>query len=254
MSKTCKILLVGDDPVEMERSEKILSGKGYTVVTAGSGEDALWQLGNGKFDAVFADMTLRGMNGLEVAQEIHAGQPKLPVVIIASRGAGETQIRRSAVGAVKFLRRPLSSAQLAETADQVLQAADSAAALQLQTPAEVIAPSQAMTRFALRLRDVVLFLLAPFIGLVYLLTFPIVGLGALAWFAFKAREPAPEEVKPLQTAALAGPSVFKTLGMTLAVVVSGIVYAVVGPILGIGLILWVGFEAWGRLGAKAMRA
>ena len=87
MSKTCRILLVGDDPVERERSEKILSGKGYTVITAASGEDALWQLGNGKFDAVFTNMTLRGMSGLEVAEEIHASQPRLPVVIIASHGS-----------------------------------------------------------------------------------------------------------------------------------------------------------------------
>lgn len=254
MSKTCKILLVGDDPVEMERSEKVLSGKGYTVVTAASGEDALWQLGNCKCDAVFTSMTLRGMSGLEVAEEIHADQPRLPVVIITSHGAGDAQIRPTAVGVVKFLRQPLSCAQLTETADHILQAVDSVEALQPQTSADVVAPPKAMTRFALRLRDVVLFLLAPFIGLVYLFTFPIVGLGALAWFAFKAREPAPEEVKPLQPAAFAGPGVFKTIGMMLAVVMSGVVYAVIGPILGIGLILWVSFEAWGRLGARAMRA
>ena len=95
MSKTCKILLVGDDPVEMKRSEKALSGKGYTVIAAASGEDALWQLGNGKYDAVVTNMTLRGMSGLEVAEEIHAGQPNLPVVIITSHGSEDAQVRPS---------------------------------------------------------------------------------------------------------------------------------------------------------------
>jgi CheY-like chemotaxis protein len=244
---------VGDDPAERERFEKILAGKGHTVIGAASGEDALWQLGHGKFDAVVTNMTLRGMSGLEVADEVHAGQPNLPVVIIASQGTEEARMRPAAAGAVKFLHHPLTSAQLAETADRVLKEAEPVAASPPQASAADAAPPQAMIQFALRLRDVVLFLLAPFIGLVYLFTFPIVGLGALVWFAFKAREPVPEANKPMQPA-LAGPSVFKTIGIMLAVAVSGVVYAVVGPILGIGLILWVSFEAWGRLGAKAMRA
>jgi hypothetical protein len=42
--------------------------------------------------------------------------------------------------------------------------------------------------------------------------------------------------------------------MMLAVVISGVAYAVFAPILGIGLILWASFQAWGKLGAKALRA
>ena len=111
-----------------------------------------------------------------------------------------------------------------------------------------------MIKFALRLRDIVLFLLAPFFGLAYLLALPVVGLGALAWLAFEAREPVSEETEPLHPAASAKPSVLKAIAMMLAVVICGVAYAVVGPILGIGLILWVSFQAWGKLGARAMRA
>lgn len=254
MSSACKILLVGDDPVEMESFGKVLSGKGYAVITASSGEDALWQLSHGKHDAVFTNMMLRGMNGLEVAEEIHASQPWLPVVVITGYGPEDAQVPAAAVGVAKFLQQPLSSGQLAETADRVLQAAPSVAILQPQTSAAEVVPRQPMIEFALRLRDVVLFLLAPFIGLVYLFTFPIVGLGALVWFAFKEREPVSEEAEPLHPAASSRPSVLHTIAMMLAVVISGVVYAVVGPILGLGLILWVSFEAWGKLGVKAVRA
>jgi len=254
VSSVSKILLVGDDPVERASFEKVLAGKGYAVVTASSGEEALWQLSIGKCDAVFTNMTLRGMSGLEVAEEIHASQPWLPVVIITSYGSDDAQSRAAAVGVTTFLPQPVSSGQLAETAERVLQAAQSVSALRPQTAAAEARPPQAMIGFALRLRDVVLFLLAPFIGLAYLFAFPIVGLGTLAWLAFKAKEPVTEEAEPLHPAASAGPGVLKTIAMMLAVVISGVVYAVVGPILGIGLILWASFEAWGKLGAKALRA
>jgi CheY-like chemotaxis protein len=254
MSKACRILLVGDDPLEREGFEKELSGSGHTVVTAASGEEALWQLAHDRYDAVVTNMSLRGMSGLEVADEIHAGQPGLPVVIIAGHGPESAPIPAAPVGVTRFLRHPLTSGKLAETADAALRAAESATTTRPPGPSADVVPPKAMIQFALRLRDIVLFLLAPFIGLVYLFTFPIVGLGALAWSVFRAREPAPQEITAAKPAPLARLSVLRTVGMLLAVLVSGIAFAVAGPILGLGLILWVSFEAWGRLGAKAMRA
>ena len=195
MSNARRILVVDDDPVETESFEKALSGKGYAVTTAPSGEDALWQLSNDKYDAVITCLLLRGMSGLEVAEEIFASQPWLPVVIIAGHGSEAAQARAGAVGVAEFLRKPLSPGQLAEATIRALQSMKSVAAPQPRTSAAEVAPRQAMIKFALRLRDIVLFLLAPFIGLVYLLTLPIVGLGALAWFAFKSREPVSEEAE-----------------------------------------------------------
>ena len=254
MNNARKILLVDDDPVERGSFEKVLSEKGYAVVTAGSGEEAVWQLGNDEYDAVITSMMLRGISGLEVAEEIHAGQPWLPFVIITGQGSEDAQARAAAGGFAEVLRRPLAPGQLAAATDRVLQSAKSVAAMRPEASVAEAAPRQAMIRFALRVRDIVLFLLAPFIGLVYLLTLPIVGLGALVWFAFKSREPASEKAKSLRPAAMPGPGVLKTIGMMFAVVISGIAYAVFAPILGIGLIIWAGFQAWGRLGARAMRA
>ena len=55
-------------------------------------------------------------------------------------------------------------------------------------------------------------------------------------------------------AAMAGSGLLKTVGMMFAVVISGIAYAVFAPILGIAFILWAAFQAWGKLGARAMKA
>lgn len=252
MSDPHKILVVDDDTVARQGLEKDLAGKGHTVITAGSGEDALWQVSTDPCDAVVTRMRLRGISGLEVAEEIQTSQFRVPVIIIADAGADDA-LQGAAGVAAAVLRGPVSPGQLAETVERALQSARSAAGRQPQRPVAEIAPRPALIRFALRLRDIVLFLLAPFIGLVYLLTLPIVGLGLLAWHAFKSREPAAEEVAAPQPA-VAGRGVLKTAAMVLAVGISGVAYAVVVPILGIGLILWAGFQAWGRLGARAMRA
>jgi CheY-like chemotaxis protein len=250
MSNPYKVLLVDDDPVAREGFEKDLAGKGHTVITAASGEDALWQVGSDRYDAVVTSMRLRGISGLEVAEEIQVSQPRVPVIIITDAGT-ENALKAAGVAA-EILQRPVPPGRLAETIDRVLRSRKPDAALRPPGPVAEVA-RQPMIRFALRLRDIVLFLLAPFIGLVYLLSLPIVGLGLLGWYAFKSREPATETAVPPQPA-MAGPGILKSLAMMLVVGVSGVAYAVFVPILGIGLILWAGFKAWGRLGARAVRA
>jgi len=250
MSSARRILLVDNDPAVRKSFEQVLAGKACDVVTASSGEDALWQLGHGAYDAVFTDMVMRGMSGLEVAEEIQARRPGLPVVILGAEGSGAAQEGAAAAGVAEFLRKPLSPERLAAAVDRVLQARESVAVLQRQTPLAEVAPAQATSEPVARLKGVVLFLLAPFIGLAYILIFPVVGLGMLASLV----QQEPEKAEPLRPAARVKGSVLKAIPTMLAVVLIGVVCAVVVPVLGIGLLLWLSIEAWGRLGAKAMRA
>jgi len=250
MSSARRILLADNDPAVRKSFDQVLSGRACAVVTASSGEDALWQLGQGTYDAVFTDMAMRGMSGLEVAEEIHARRPGLPVVILSAEGSGAAKGSAAAAGVAEFLHKPLSPERLAATVDRVLQARESVAALQRQTPAAEVAPAQAISEPVARLKGVVLFLLAPFIGLAYILIFPVVGLGMLASLV----QQEPEKTEPLRPVARVKGSVLKAIPTMLAVVLTGVVCAVVVPVLGIGLLLWLSIEAWGKLGAKAMRA
>jgi CheY-like chemotaxis protein len=254
MSNARKILVVDGDPVVRKSFEQVLTGKGYAVVTASNGEDALWELDNGTYDAVFTDIVMRGMSGLDVAEEIHDRQPGLPVVIITGDGSGTARERAAAAGVVEFLHKPLSPEQLADTADRVLQATESVAALQPQTPAVEVAPAQAISEPVSRLKNVVVFLLAPFIGLFYIIIFPVVELSMLARLFLNAEAQEPEETEPMRPAAPAKLTFPKTIAMTFVATVIGIAFAVVTPILGIGVLLWFSVKAWGKLGAKAMRS
>src|SRR5665811_2058695 len=89
-------------------------------------------------------------------------------------------------------------------------------------------------------------------GLAYILAFPIVGLGMLAWMAIQAQKKKSEEAAKLQPVAPAKPGALKTAALMLAAPFIGLAYVIVGPILGLGLLLWFGFQAWGKLGAEAL--
>ena len=131
MSSPYKILIVDDDPVARGGFEKDLAGKGHTVITAASGEDALWQVGDDRYDAVVTRMNLRGISGLEVAEEIQASQFRVPVIIIADAGTEDALKAAAAAGvAAEILRRPVSPGRPAETLDRVLRSRKPDAALQ----------------------------------------------------------------------------------------------------------------------------
>lgn len=79
-----------------------------------------------------------------------------------------------------------------------------------------------------RAKNVALFLIAPFIGLAYLLAFPIVGFALLAWTAAKA----------VLNNAKARP-----LALALAAPFIGLAFVTVGPIAGLGALAWIGAKA-----------
>ncbi len=254
MTNTRKILVVDDDPVVRKNFEEILTGKGYALNAVATGEDAMWELAHGRYDAVFTEIVMRGMSGLEVAEEIHARQPGLPVIVVTAHSSAAAEERAAAAGVAEFLHKPLTPEQLAEVAARVMRAAEPAAASQFQAGAAEALPAQEAATLSSRLRNVALFLVAPFVGLFYILIFPVIGLGMLASLFLSGETQKPEEeAEPLQPVAPDRLKVPKTIAMAFVATVIGIAFAVVAPLLGIGVVLWLCFQAWGKLGAKVIK-
>lgn len=254
MNVSRKVLIVADDAAVAKSLEQAVSGKGCVAETSPGGEDALWKIDNNGYAAVFTDMELRGMSGLELAEEVYARRLRVAFAIVTASDPKTLQQRAAAAGVAAVLRKPLSAQQLTDLADQVLKTAEAVAPPKI--PEAKVARASPMTLFAARLRNIILFLLAPVLGLVYILLFPVIGLGAFVWFGVKMltekREIAEKAGPPLPAAAK--PGVLKTIVMLLGVVVVGVAYGIVGPILGIVGLIWFAFEAWGKLGAKALKA
>ena len=256
MSALRKVLVVDDDPVVAKSFNRVLSGKGYAVITASSGQEALNKLETENYDVVFTDIKMPGMSGLEMAEQVKERRPWLPVVIVTGYGSPDNEARAEAAGVSGFLRKPLSPEMIEDSTqkafsekDATAQSASVAARMAWPEPmVEHAAPNRAV-QF---IKNVALFLVAPFVGLAYILAFPIVGLGMLAWTAIQAQKKKAEEAAALPQAPMAKASALKTIAMTIAAPFLALICVVAGPVAGLGLLLWFGIQAWGKLGAKAL--
>lgn len=191
MTTQARVLVVDDDPVVARSIDRVLSGKGYAVITASDGPEALAKLAEGRYDAVFTDIRMPGMDGLEVAARIKATQPWLPVVIVTGYGSAASEARAKEIGVAGFLHKPLSpemiegSAReaLLKKAEEALPQAPGSESAAAAVPAEAVSEAPAAGRAA---KNVALFIAAPFIGLAYAIAFPFVGLALLARYGYRA--------------------------------------------------------------------
>ena len=256
MSALRKILVVDDDPVVGKSFDRVLSAKGYAVITASNAREALSKLDAENYDAVFTDIKMPGMSGLEMAEQVKQQRPWLPVVIVTGYGSPGNEARAEAAGVSGFLRKPLSPEMIEGSAQKAMSEKDASTHVTIEAAAAAQTAAipeqsrvQSVARFA---KNVALFLAAPFVGLAYILAFPIVGLGMLAFTAIQAQKKKSEEAAKLQPAAPAKSSALKTTIMFIAAPLIGLAFVVAGPIIGLGLLLWFGFQAWAKFGAKAL--
>ena len=173
-----RVLVIDDDPVIGKSIDRVLSGKGYAVITAGDGAQALDKLAREDYDMVYTDIRMPGMDGVEVARQIKASRPWLPVVIITGYGSQASEAEAKAVGVTAFLHKPLSPAMIEESAQDALRKPEPAAAAPVAAAEPAAQPSA--------LKNVLLFFAAPFIGLAYAIALPFVGFGMLVWKGWKA--------------------------------------------------------------------
>ena len=190
MTALRKVLVVDDDPVVSKSFDRVLTRRGYAVVTAENGQEALNKIANEDYDAVFTDIKMPGMSGIEVAERMHAKRPWMPVVIITGYGSAEHEARAEAAGVRGFLRKPLSPEMIETSLDAAVATAMPAPAGALPSVAIPAAPATAEEAetggFATTVKNIALFFAAPFIGLAYVALFPLIGLGMLAWMGARA--------------------------------------------------------------------
>ena len=243
MNALRKVLVVDDDPVVRKSFDRVLSGKGYAVITAENGEEALRKLNEEKYDLVYTDIRMPGISGLEVAEQVKARKPWTPVVIITGYGTDAAEARAKAAGVSGFVHKPLSPEMIEGSARDAL-AAPAAQVLALPAAAEAPLTEPAATGSALV--NVALFFAAPFIGLAYIVAFPFVGLGVLAVLAARA---AAEKIEALNTVG----RVLRHGGLMIAAPVFGLAYIVLFPVIGLATLAWIAGLAVVGAAARRMR-
>ena len=239
MTALRKILVVDDDPVVGKSFDRVLTNKGYEVVMAHNAAEALERMRKSEYDVVYTDIRMPGMDGLELAENVKARRPWTPVVIVTGFGTADNERRAMDAGVSAFLHKPLSPEMIEDSATEALQQgmaagqqrAPVAAEAEQVEPAVLAAEPEVAVRES-RAKNVALFLAAPFIGLVYALFMPIVGLGVLLWMAGRELATPPQRAR-----ALGG---LKVMAKLVAAPFIGLAFVVFGPFIALGTLLWVG--------------
>jgi adenylate cyclase len=113
VSEDITILAVDDQPQNLRLLEAILTGRGYCVVPAHSGSEALDRLPGSAPDLVLLDIVMPGMDGYEVCRRIRADPETafLPVVMLTASGDQE-KVHAIEAGADDFVTKPLNHGEL----------------------------------------------------------------------------------------------------------------------------------------------
>jgi len=109
-----KILVVDDTPRNVKLLADLLTVKGYAVVTAASGQEALDKIEREQPDLVVLDVVMPEMSGYEVCRKIREipETRTLPVVMVTALDPSEERIKGIEAGADDFLTKPINQAEL----------------------------------------------------------------------------------------------------------------------------------------------
>jgi CheY-like chemotaxis protein len=107
------IILWADDEIELLSTHiRFLEGKGYKMITANSGDEAIEILDHTEVDIVFLDENMPGISGLEALSRIKKDHPSLPVIMITK--SEEESIMEEAIGSMisDYLIKPVNPNQI----------------------------------------------------------------------------------------------------------------------------------------------
>jgi signal transduction histidine kinase len=106
-----KVLLVDDDPRNLDVLESILASPDIILIRSQSAEDALLQLIDGHFAAIVLDVQMPGTNGLELASIIKQRKrtQDIPIIVLTAFYLEEKDVLRGyEVGAADYLTKPIN--------------------------------------------------------------------------------------------------------------------------------------------------
>jgi len=115
-----RILVVDDERFFRELLSEILAGLGHSVRASSSGDDALRLLGEERFDLVFTDLVMPGLDGLTMIREAHRLDPDLEIVAVTGLDDVRMAVSAMKAGCADFLLKPVEPDTLGAVAGKAL--------------------------------------------------------------------------------------------------------------------------------------
>jgi len=113
-----KLMLVDDETRFLATTKKLLTKKGYDVLTADSGAQALNVLASKTVHVVILDVKMPGMDGLETLRAIKKDFPLVEVIMLTGHGTVESAVEGLKLGATDFLNKPADIDELLVKAEE----------------------------------------------------------------------------------------------------------------------------------------
>ncbi len=114
------ILVVEDDPVLRELSERLLRDAGYEVVAASNRKEAEQALGETAFDLLLMNVVLPDGNGLEIAREAKVANPGLSVLLCSGHSHSSSTHDAMKSNDFRYLEKPVGTMLLLQTTREML--------------------------------------------------------------------------------------------------------------------------------------
>lgn len=113
-----RVLLIDDDTSITTTVAAYLEAKGYEVMVANDGADALELARTGQYPVIVSDIYIDRVTGLDVLREARARNPDVAVIIMTARGSVKTTVQAETEGAFEYLAKPFELRALADVIER----------------------------------------------------------------------------------------------------------------------------------------
>ena len=116
-----RILVVDDEPNIVDVVSMALRFQGFEVASAGTGQEALDQVGAFRPHLMVLDVMLPDMEGFDVAQRLGAQRARVPIIFLTARDATDDKIRGLTLGGDDYVTKPFSLEELVARIRSILR-------------------------------------------------------------------------------------------------------------------------------------
>jgi len=113
--ESIRLMIVDDEIDFLDSMKPVFQRRGFSVITASSGEEALSLLRDELVDVIVLDVKMSGMDGLEVLRQTKKDFPSVDVILLSGHPSVEAAVEGVRLGASEYLKKPPDIERLIET-------------------------------------------------------------------------------------------------------------------------------------------
>ena len=113
------VLMVDDNPADIEEMNLILTNAGYDTLTQPDGIHILDFLKGHPTDLIMLDLVMPKINGIEILRELKQDFPDIPVIMCSGAGLEQVVALALRVGAAGYVVKPYQKQELLESIEKV---------------------------------------------------------------------------------------------------------------------------------------